>query len=324
MIDSWQTLIEQQTMTKKNEYSPSISCVAPLTQLGVLQVAGEDAQDFMQNIFTNDVNALNVNQGQLNGFCNAKGRLFSLFVLVRRQDSYQLVLPLNMCTLLQQRLSMYILRSKVTITDISQDIVCISLTPATGSAIDSLALPIEDYQANEQDDQFLMKYPSTHPHYLYICPSQKAVELANALLKQQWQITSDAMWEQLAVEAGLPMIFPDSTEKFTPQQVNLDLVGGVSFKKGCYPGQEVVARLHYLGKPSRRMFVAHAQTNTLPDIASNIFTKEGSVAGQIVRINLNYEDSLQLLISLKLTNRTVAIFLENGAQITLENQDIPE
>lgn len=324
MTNSWQTLIEQQAMTKKTAYSPSISCVAPLTQLGVLQVAGEDAQDFLQNLFTNDVKALNVNQGQLNGFCNAKGRLFALFVLIRRQDSYQLVLPLNMCALLQQRLSMYILRSKVAITDISQDIVCLSLTPATGSAIDSLTLPIENYQANEQDDQFLMKYPSTHPHYLCICPPSKAVELTNTLLKQQWQITSDAMWEQLAVEAGLPMIFPDSKEKFTPQQVNLDLVDGVSFKKGCYPGQEVVARLHYLGKPSRRMFVAHAQTNTLSDIASNIFTKEGSVAGQIVRINLKNEDSLQLLISLKLTNRTVAIFLENGAQITLKNQDIPE
>jgi hypothetical protein len=72
------------------------------------------------------------------------------------------------------------------------------------------------------------------------------------------------------------------------------------------------------------MFVAHAQTNTLPDIASDVFTKEGPVAGQIVRINLKNEDSLQLLISLKLTNRTVPIFLDNGVQITLTNQDIPE
>jgi folate-binding Fe-S cluster repair protein YgfZ len=122
-----------------------------LDQLGVLQVEGEDAQSLLQNLLTNDVAALAVNQSQLTGLCNPKGRLLAIFLLLRRSNGYQLILPKVMCAGLQQRLSMYILRSKVTITDVSDDMTCVGLTLAPNGILNSRVLPEEIYQASEHD-----------------------------------------------------------------------------------------------------------------------------------------------------------------------------
>lgn len=279
---------------------PTTYYFMPLSQLGILQVEGDDAQSFLQNLLTNDVTALDINQSQLSGFCNAKGRLFALFLLVRRQQAYQLILPKLMCADLQQRLSMYVLRSKVTISDQTDNLVCIGLT---GN--------------NEQTDPPIIQLPNNADRYLCICTPDQADKIYHSLLEQQWQSTSETHWDLLDIADGLPMIFPESKEKFTPQQVNLDLVDGVSFKKGCYPGQEVVARLYYLGKPSRRMFLAEAQTNNLPNIAQEVTIENGDIAGHVVRVQRKDENTLQLLLSLKLLDPQPAIFLDKTTVVTV-------
>ncbi|MBE9533324.1 MAG: hypothetical protein IMF04_04305, partial [Proteobacteria bacterium] len=106
MTDTWQNILTQQQNLNDIDNDATQQFI-PLPQLGMLHIAGEEAQSFLQNLLTNDVNALEINQSQLSGFCNAKGRLFSIFLLIRRDDAYQIVLPLDMCSLLLQRLSMY-------------------------------------------------------------------------------------------------------------------------------------------------------------------------------------------------------------------------
>lgn len=319
MTTTWQSIIEAQTQISPHTVSESTPCFMPLIQLSTFHVTGDEASSFLQNLFTNDVTALAMNQSQLNGFCNAKGRLLSLFLLIRRDEHYQIVLPKSMCTILQQRLSMYILRSKVTISDMSNDMVCVGLN----NAIDPASLAEFPHKL-EQRNISLTQYPHAKQRHLYIGNKEHAVDLCQLLLDQQWQLASEQSWNLTDIQAGLPMIFPESKEKFTPQQVNLDLVDGVSFKKGCYPGQEVVARLHYLGKPSRRMFLASAITTDLVLSGEEITDQDTKVIGHIVQAQIDNNGTIYMLLSLKLSDITKNAFIHNTIAIThiqsLENK----
>lgn len=300
-----------------NEPSLANAFFMTLSQLGVLQVEGEDAQSLLQNLLTNDVAALAINQSQLAGLCNPKGRLLAIFLLLRRSNSYQLILPKTMCAGLQQRLSMYVLRSKVTITDVSDNMTCMGLTLGANGIISSQVLPNEIYQASEHDDSVLIKYPGSQPRFLYIGSPSQVTDFTAELLEQQWQLAAESDWELLDIEAGLPIILPETKEQFTPQQVNLDLVNGVSFKKGCYPGQEIVARLHYLGTPSRRMFQAEVHTANLVKVGDEVTSDKGDIAGHVVRVQRKNETNLQMLLSLKLTAVNLGIFVHNNEQVTI-------
>ena len=307
-----------------NEHSLANSFFMTLGQLGVIQVAGEDAQSLLQNLLTNDVAALAINQSQLTGLCNPKGRLLAIFLLLRRNNGYQLILPKTMCAGLQQRLSMYVLRSKVTITDVSDTMTCIGLTPAANDSIKSRVLPSEIYQATEYDDSVLIKYPGSPSRFLCIGSASQISAFTAELLEQQWQIAAESDWELLDIAAGIPMILPETKEQFTPQQLNLDLVNGVSFKKGCYPGQEIVARLHYLGTPSRRMFQAEAQTANGVKAGDEITTDKGNIAGHVVSAQCANDNTLLMLLSLKLSEIDQDLFIHITDQITILNRELEQ
>ncbi|MBL1322003.1 MAG: folate-binding protein YgfZ [Methylophaga sp.] len=272
----------------------------PLEEMGVLQVTGEDATSFLQNLLTNDVAALDINQAQHSGFCNAKGRLFAIFLLIRNEQGYRLILPKNMCDLLLQRLSMYILRSKVSLSNESEHLSCVGLITT-----------------NIPSSSNIINHPNDTERFLFICNYDSLEERLSEFKQQGLALAPEYFWAQRDIESGLAMIWPESKEKFTPQQVNLDLVNGVSFSKGCYPGQEVVARLHYLGKPSRRLFIAEAKTHLLPNITDEVTTTDDSIAGHIVSAQL-IDESVKLLLSLKLTSSTSSLLLKDGSSIKLQ------
>lgn len=302
MTDYWHRLLHQQTSLAASIDLQSNAYFTPLPHLGILHIVGDEAEHFLQNLLTNDVAALKPDQSQLSGFCNAKGRLFASFIIIRRADGYQLILPKNMCHLLQQRLAMYVLRAKVTISDENNRLFCIGLITANHSQINTAQG---------------FKHPIDNQRFLFICRQNTVEDLVAKFKKQGVQLAPQNSWQRLDIEDGLATILPESKEKFTPQQVNFDLIGGVSFSKGCYPGQEVVARLHYLGKPSRRLFIAEAETNKLPNIADEITTTDGNVAGHIVSAH-HVGSSLKLLISLKLTTKMSKLQL-NGIAVKVQD-----
>jgi len=309
MTTSWQALLQQQTALSTDTSSASTQQYMPLPQLGVIYVRGDDAQSFLQNLLTNDVNALANNQSQLSGFCNAKGRLSAIFQLIRRNDYYQLLLPKTMTAALQQRLSMFVLRSKVTITDESEKSVCIGLINPTHESLDTLGLSLNSIISDQYSDR-----------YTSISPLDEISPLIEKLQQQQWSLNSEHVWEQLDIKAGLATIYPQTKEKFTPQQVNLDLVDGVSFNKGCYPGQEVVARLHYLGKPSRRLFIAEIKCPDALTVGDEVSTEAGDIAGHIVRLAGKQSETVQLLVSLKLSELEKTLFIKQ-AELSIVNTE---
>lgn len=293
MTDGLNVLLEkQQQLNKSTDYTQTGFAVLPDWQ--ALLVTGEDAESFLQNLLTNDVKAAQPGQAQLNAFCQAKGRILAIFWLVRRGNDFVLLLPADQADFLAQRLTMFKLRSKV---DIKVMADCLVIT---------LPNNYEHAGINAKIDEALT---------IALLPSEDLdstlTQLKHAGLTQQ----ASHPWQQVLLNNGYPMIFADSRERFTAQQVNLDLAGGVSFRKGCYPGQEVVARLHYLGEAKRRLFIGEVATTKLPPPGTDINNADGEVAGQLVQsCMIDSERSLvQLTLKLSMTGRT--LFLPDHIEI---------
>lgn len=309
MTTYWQTLIEQANTSSDNT-GPSL---IPLAHLGVLTVEGEDASSFLQNLLTNDLNALAMDQSQYSGLCNPKGRLLALFLILRTGETqYQLVLPNSLCDAISKRLSMYVLRSKVTVTNTSQHWHCIGLTDNEAG---DLGWATTDYEGGADLDGWYTKLPAQTPRWLVLLPAGQLETHCQTLISQGYRLSPENDWLQLDIQSGLSQIYPETQEKFTPQQLNLDLINAVSFKKGCYPGQEVVARLHYLGNPNRRLFMASAETELMPTPGDEVKTHEGQVAGHVVSVCQN-AGRLDCLLSLKLANADDGLVLSDNTTLT--------
>ncbi len=285
MTDGLKVLLEQQ-----QKLDDTLDCgqtgFAMLPDWQAVLVTGEDAESFLQNLLTNDVKAAQPGQAQLNAFCQAKGRILAIFWLMRRNNEFLLLLPSDQADFLAQRLTMFKLRSKVDINVMTDCLVLAlpnnsdhaDISAKIGQALTIALLPAKDID-------------------------RTMTQLHQAGLNQQ----ASHCWQQVMVRHGYPMIFAASRERFTAQQVNLDLAGGVSFRKGCYPGQEVVARLHYLGEAKRRLFVGEVANTELPPPGTDINTADGEVAGQLVQAcRLNDGRSLvQLTLKLTMTEQTL-------------------
>lgn len=303
---SWLLLTEQQSqLTYPDSKAPAAPLLIPLAQRSLLRIQGEDAGAFLQNLLTNDVNALQVGQSQLSGFCNPKGRLLTVFQLIRRENDYLALLPRDLAESIAQRLTMFKLRSKVDIT-IADDL------HAFGLVYDDSDMDSEpSWQGRQTDAGLQLRLPGDSARYLLIADAAQCGVLAERLNKG-WQLAAEAYWQLLDIEAGLPMVFTDSKEAFTPQQLNLDLVGGVSFKKGCYPGQEVVARLHYLGSPSRRMFLGTIQDTQLPAINAPVTDANGEVLGHVVQAQFVESGTVLCQLSMKLAGLETTALLDGN------------
>ncbi|MCC5796505.1 MAG: folate-binding protein YgfZ [Methylophaga sp.] len=261
----------------------------------LVKVSGSDAAQFLQNLLTNDVMQLTNGQCQLNGFCNPKGRLLASFLLIRQRDEYLLLLPDDQASFVMQRLSMFKLRSKVTVEDCSQDYRAIYLQA------DSTATGI--------------RLPWHNTSSLILSEAAQHAAQINALEDDNWFNAGTEQFSQDLLIQGIPVVNASTREQFTPQQINFEVMGGVSFKKGCYPGQEVVARLHYLGKPSRRMFLCklHNTSENL-NAGDEVVDANQEVLGHIVNY-AEQADGIALLVSFKLSALGQSVFTADGTVI---------
>jgi folate-binding protein YgfZ len=176
---------------------------------------------------------------------------------------------------------MYILRSKVTLTDISDNLIRIGLTGACSEALLQTFfddLPEQPNDVQRQETLTLIRLPGQIPRFEVIGPVSPVQEIWQTA-EGQAQPSTNALWSWYEIRAGIPTLYPQTQESFVPQMTNLQLIDGVSFTKGCYIGQEVVARMQYLGKLKRRMYLAHVDTETPPQPGDELFA-QGSTSGQ--------------------------------------------
>jgi tRNA-modifying protein YgfZ len=263
--------------------------IASLDHLGCIRASGADVQDFLQGQLSNDIAQLQNKQVQISAYCNPKGRMLAQFLVVPDQSDFLLLLPRNILEPTLKRLRMFILRSQVSLDDVSEQQVCLGVAGADLSpAKDKLQFPDSDYALNQHDGLLVCKLPGPLERYLLVTSSAQASalwqDMATTLMP-----TDQHVWHWLDIQAGLPNILPQTVEEFVPQMVNLELINGVNFKKGCYPGQEIVARMHYLGKPKRRMHHFSLAQSTAPVPGTDVYVADGNgqSAGKIVLAETN-------------------------------------
>jgi folate-binding protein YgfZ len=243
-----------------------------LSQFGLLQVSGEDAQGFLQNLLSNDIRDTDSGRAQLSSFNNAKGRMLASMLVWKQGDDYLLQMPRGLCEAMRKKLSMYVLRSKVKIADVSDERVCIGLSGAkTLTAMQGLYadLPNDSMTATQVADATLIRRDARRMQI--VTDAARAADIWQALSAVATPAGSPC-WDWLDIRAGVPFILPQTQEAFVPQMVNFELIGGINFKKGCYPGQEIVARMHYLGKAKRRMYLARVMTDAAPLPGDKVFS----------------------------------------------------
>ncbi|HZS80971.1 MAG TPA: folate-binding protein [Herbaspirillum sp.] len=234
--------------------------VAPLTDLGLIALSGDDAAGFLHRQITNDVEKLDPANVRLAGYCTPKGRLLATFLMWKESGQIMLQLPRTILPPVQKRLRMFVLRARVQLTDVSEQYVTLGL--AGDAAAQVLQqwfphLPAHAYTRIANDNGTLMRLADSYrtPRYQWITNTGQAIS-AWPVLTQKLTATGTYAWRLSDIYAGVPMITQPTQERFVPQMINFELIGGVDFKKGCYPGQEIVARSQYLGKLKRRSVLA--------------------------------------------------------------------
>lgn len=246
--------------------------LAPLPALSVLRVRGTDALAFLQGQFGNDVREATPARAQLSSYSTPKGRALAVFSLLGRPDGYWLLLPRALAGPVLKRLKMFVMRSKVVIDDASGEIVALGLAgEGAEAALAAVGLPCPTtaWDCTEAGDLVLLRRPGARPRFILLGAPDALQALWPRLAGAARPVGPQA-FRLLELLDGLPELQADTAEQHVPQMLNLDQLGGISFTKGCYPGQEIVARLHYLGNLKRRLYVGSSPN--LPACATPIYT----------------------------------------------------
>jgi len=227
----------------------------PLLHLGLIRATGEEAGAFLHRMFSNDVTGLAENAVQWTSFNTAQGRMLANFLLWRDNGGLCLALSADLAPALLKKLSFYVLRTKVKLSLPEQERALIGLAgPMAGEYLLRAALPVPEagMQQAASTDRRTIQINDTL--FILDLPASDAPAVFDALRQVGATASGTASWQLAAIRAGLPLITAATQEAFVAQMLNFEIIGGVSFTKGCYPGQEIIARIQYLGKPKRRMF----------------------------------------------------------------------
>ena len=285
-----------------------------LNHFGIVKISGADAESFLQRQFTNDISELTTERCSYSAYLNPKGRIIANFMIFIRKDSFYLALSEDLIESFVRRLKMFVIRDKVDIS-IESDMQMIGLLDDELSAM-IFPTPVETFQVLTEDDLTFIRIPGE---------PKRVVIIGN---KQTFERYSDQFddglideWKRLDIMSMNPLVNSLTTEQLVLQAVNLDLTGAVSFTKGCYPGQEIVARLHYKGGVNRRMFQAQVAGAASPEPGTLVYCDDlpGNQTGTVITSTDSKEDTdKHLLISLPLKFlRQNNLRLDDGTKVEL-------
>jgi hypothetical protein len=225
--------------------------VAPLRRDGLLQITGDDARGFLHGQLTNDVEHLASDRARLAGWCTPKGRLLATLLVVPAERGFFLLLARDLIPSVVKRLRMFVLRAKVTIEDASDQWAQFGLFGAAAlPALSALGVEIPDAPdaVVRTGDAVVVRIGGDRARMVVPAPGPGAlIERLGATE------VDDSRWQLEDIRMGLPQVVAATQDLFVPQMLNLEAIAGVDFKKGCYPGQEIVARAQFRGQVKRRM-----------------------------------------------------------------------
>ena len=285
MNPNWKTfLLSQQAHFEDDEtlkFVPSLAhndkVLCPVLHLGVLTISGADAGRLLQGQISCDVNDVTETKSSLGALCNPKGRVITSFLLIKKADVFLMILPMVLLEVVKKRLQMYVLRSAVSIVDSSEHYCLLGLS--------STVLATEAFLHTQQLDHVSIQFSAKQNRQLIIADAEMAIAFWSKQLAIGYKPENSDYWRYLDLLAGIPWLTNDTSEEFIPQMLNLDELGAISFTKGCYTGQEIVARTHYLGKAKRSLFLAESAVPNAPlpnDIIIDDSTDDGQPIGRVL------------------------------------------
>jgi len=298
-----------------------------LSHLGLISIDGEDAADFLQGQLTNDVRDVSLFHSQLSAYCTHKGRMLANFRLFKRDESFYLRLPQPLLESIIKRISMFILMAKVSMKDSSDSLVKIGLSGPDANqklAEHITEIPKETDDVCQTNGYTVIKCAGELPRY-EIYGELEAIQNLWSKLDVNAAPVGAGAWETLDILAGIPTIQPETAEAFVPQMTNMQVINGVNFQKGCYTGQEVVARMQYLGKLKRRMFRIQIDTSETVMAGDKLFcegSKSGQGTGQIINAQADANDGYAALAVIDIADAEsgkLQLHDENGPAITIQS-----
>ena len=299
-----------------------------LSHLSILRAYGEDAQSFLQGQTSNDILQVSDTHSQLGAYCNPKGRMLAIFRIFKHGEAYCLQLPTALAEATLKRLRMFVMRAKVKIELADAELLRIGLSGPNAERLITRILgtaPVKPDDSLAANGITVLRLSGPHARFEIIAPPEEILTMW-ATLATEAKPAGAAVWSWLDIMAGTPTILPGTVEEFVPQMANLELVGGVSFTKGCYPGQEIVARMHYLGRLKQRMFRAHVETPEPPQPGTSVFAPDlpGQSTGSVVDAQASPEGGYDLLAVVHLSSRdSGALHLASSEGPRLNLKDLP-
>jgi tRNA-modifying protein YgfZ len=279
--------------------------VAPLTDTGLIAVSGDEAFTFLHSQLTNDVEHLDTSEARLAGYCSPKGRLLATFLMWKRDGTIMLQLPRQIQAPVQKRLQMFILRAKVKLADVTGDHAVLGLGGV--AAAETLKtwfreLPNAPFAKIDSSNGTLVRLPDAFGNLRFQWSAPAAVaEQAWPELGKHLAPAGTGLWRLTEIHAGIPQVTQATQEQFVPQMVNYEIIGGVNFKKGCYPGQEIVARSQYLGKLKRRMLLATVDADSVAAGTEVFWSADPEQpCGMVVNAERNLDGGTDCLVEIKL------------------------
>lgn len=288
-MHTWTTFLNTQSLNTFNPETAQQAVLIDISQLGLIRVEGQDAEKFLQGQFTNDVRQVKPHHSQFSAWCTSQGRVIVNFQLLQRDNAYYLLLPANMIPVVLKRLQMFVMRATVKLSDASETLgkFCVAGEHATQILSDTLhCQPPENIDDCVTTAEFtIVKMRSPTPCYLLLSPPESAIQLWQNLTSVAPTHSQDD-WHTLTALAGIPWIDSRLTELFVPQMLNLQALSAINFKKGCYSGQEIVARMQYLATLKRRLFLAKCAGSVAPQIGEELLEngENGKEVGKIINV----------------------------------------
>ena len=275
-----------------------------------IKVEGDDRVQFLQGQLTQDINLITPDHALFSGFCNPKGRVLAFMLCYMDQASIHIQIDSSVEESFLRRLKMYVLRSKVSMSLLGDQFTCIGFMGFKALLKQGIQPPKSYLDIVRSHDVMIMRVGKDTERFQLMGEASKVKSFMQPHLPEYTSMSIES-WNNLNILDGVPDIYPTTQEAFIPQSLNMDLIDGVNFKKGCYTGQEIVARTHYLGKVKRRMYRGFIESQDVLTPGDQILNEKKEVIGQLVRSARENNSKTNMLIELRVDQAHEALYIKN-------------
>ena len=299
--------------------------IADLSYMGLLKISGVDASKFLQGQLSCDLDQINQDSSQLGAYCNQQGRMISTFRGYKIDEDYYLYMPQSIIEANKAQLQKYALFSKVSLVDASDEKVCVGLSGPKAEQFLTQYFSRKPKQTNQvivNKSIVVSRVQGALPRYVLIAPYEP---MANFWQAMQPQVASIAQigWRLLNIMAGVPSIYPQTQEQFIPHRVNYHLLKGLNFEKGCYLGQEIIARFHYRATFKHQLYRLWLSNDQVYAPGTQIYDENKRTIGHIVDQVLDPVSGSQALIVMPIAAVGQQIFMPGHIHVSSKLLGLP-